>query len=48
MDIKTQWKLLAASVAGLLAAVGSAGLGRAAQAQAAEADKAPCYGINKS
>ena len=38
--------LLAASVAGLVAAVGLASLGQCAQEDEAAA-KAPCYGINK-
>ena len=45
MELTTQRALLAASVAGLLAAIGSAGLG-----QIVAADEAPnvhCYGINK-
>ena len=46
MDSKKQRALVAASVAGLLAAVGSGILSQQAQA-ADEAGKAPCYGINK-
>ena len=45
MDVKTQRALVAASVAGLLAAAGAAGFGRSAQAE--DAPKVPCYGINK-
>ena len=44
MEMK-QRALLAASVAGLLAAVGMATSSHAADAQTD--DKAPCYGINK-
>ncbi len=40
--------LLAASVAGILAAAGSAWLGQRAQAaETAASGKVPCYGINK-
>ena len=46
MDGKTQRALVAASVAGLVAAAGLISLGRTAQA-AEEAAKLPCYGINK-
>ena len=45
MDGKAQRALVAASVAGLLAAAGAAGFGR--QAQADDTGKVPCYGINK-
>ena len=45
MDVKTQRVLVAASVAGLLAAAGAAGFGRSAQAE--DAPNVPCYGINK-
>ncbi len=44
MEAKNQ-ALLAAAVAGLMTAVGIAGLGQLASA--AESGKAPCYGINK-
>jgi uncharacterized membrane protein len=46
MDVKTQRTLLAASVAGILAAVGVAATGSRAQA-AEEAEQVHCYGINK-
>jgi uncharacterized membrane protein len=42
--MKASKAVLAASVAGLLAAVGAAGTN---PAQAAEGDKVPCYGVNK-
>jgi uncharacterized membrane protein len=46
MDVKTQRTLLAASVAGLLAAAGTAWLGGPQSAQAEEG-KEKCYGVNK-
>jgi uncharacterized membrane protein len=45
MEHKTQQALLAASVAGLLAVVGSSLWSQQAQAEGGE--QAPCYGINK-
>ena len=45
MSGKKQRALLAASVAGLVAAAGLVALGQ--QTQAAEVEKVPCYGINK-
>ena len=39
--------LLAASVAGLVAAVGLGTIGQAHAAQAGAAEKVPCYGVNK-
>ena len=46
MDGKTQRALLAASVAGLVAAAGLIGFGQKVQAED-DAKEAPCYGINK-
>ena len=47
MDVKTSKSLLAASVAGLLAAAGFAQLAHSADTAApASAPKVPCYGIN--
>ncbi len=43
MESKTQRALVAASIAGILAAAGSLWLGPSAQAE----DDGPCYGINK-
>ncbi len=45
MNVKTRQALVAASVAGLLAAAGGAGFGR--QGQADDTKDGPCYGINK-
>ena len=45
MDAKRQRALVAASVAGILAAVTSAGLSRQVSAQ--EGETAHCYGVNK-
>ena len=45
MEAKTKRGLVAASVAGLLAALGAVGFGTGAQAD--EGAKAHCYGINK-
>ena len=45
MDGKTQRTVIAASVAGLVAAAGWIASGHAAQA--IEGEKIPCYGINK-
>ena len=42
-----QQALLAASVAGVIAAVGFVSSGHQAQAAEAEEQKVPCYGINK-
>ncbi len=42
---RVQRALVAASVAGLMAAVGAAAFG--SHAQAAEGEQVPCYGINK-
>ena len=49
MDVKKQQALLAASVAGILAAVASGGaVSSQAGAHSQESgEKAPCYGINK-
>ena len=49
MDVKRRRALVAASVAGLLAAAGSAWWSRPAQAQAQDDDVegVHCYGINK-
>ena len=47
MDVKRPWTFLAASVAGLLAAVGSAGLGQQAQAVEDASKPVACYGVNK-
>ncbi len=44
MESKTQRALVAASIAGILAAAGTVGLSRPVQA---EGKDAPCYGINK-
>ena len=44
MDRKTR-TLVAASVAGLVAAMGM--LGNAAQSHAADSEDVPCYGVNK-
>lgn len=46
MDGKTQRTLIAASVAGLVAAAGLMASAHTAQA-AGEGEKVPCYGINK-
>ena len=45
MDVKRRRALVAASVAGLLAAALAEGFGRSAQAE--DTGKVPCYGINK-
>ncbi len=47
MDGKHQRVLLAASVAGILAAVGFVSVGHAADEAAGAKDTGPCYGINK-
>lgn len=47
MDVKTQRTLLAASVAGLVAAAGVVACGQSAHADEAPSAKVPCYGINK-
>ena len=49
MDAKKQRALLAASVAGILAALtsGAVGVQGAGAHEDANADTAPCYGINK-
>ena len=39
--------LVAASVAGILAAVGAAALGQSVQAEEKSAEKVACYGVNK-
>ena len=47
MESKTQRALVAASVAGLLAAAGAMALGGRAQADEAETEAVSCYGINR-
>ena len=47
MDVKKQRALLAASVAGLVAAAGLSSLGKSAQAADETESKVPCYGMNK-
>ena len=47
MERKRQRALVAASVAGLLAAAGSAWWSQPAQAQDDDVESAHCYGINK-
>ena len=47
MDSTRQRALLAASVAGLVAAFGISAMGRNANAADMPTDKAHCYGINK-
>ena len=47
MDQQQQRAFLAASVAGILAAIGSVGFGHVAEADPDQGDVAACYGINK-
>ena len=47
MDVRRQRALVAASVAGLLAAAGSAWWSPRAQAQDDDVESVHCYGINK-
>lgn len=47
MDSNGLRALIAASVAGLLAAIGAHGIGREAQAAGEERASVNCYGINK-
>jgi len=47
MDVKHQRALLAASIAGILAAVGFVSVGHAADKVAGAKDTGHCYGVNK-